>query len=117
VAVQAFRRLGFPAEEIFFGCKPAKDREGVVKQGIIVQLQRGGKDFSWVLAPYEGDAAKAEATWKAFAAEMNSASEAELQAVWNSSHIVRTGGPGYLMIANALIAKGIDVPKFAEVGL
>jgi hypothetical protein len=116
-AVQTLRRLGFSADDIFFGCQPVKDRDGVTKQAILVQLKRGEKDFAWVLEPYDGDAAEAEATWREFAGEMNNATYAELQAVWDSSHIVRNGGPGYLMIASVLMSKGIDVPKFQEIGL
>jgi hypothetical protein len=102
-----FRNLGYPADEIFFGCLAVIG----IGQAVVVQLQRKGREFTITVAKVDGERSDVERTWTEFASYMNDASDAECDAVWKSSEIVRNGGPGYLMVARALAQKGIDVPS------
>lgn len=107
VAHGVFRNLGYPTDELFFGCVPMVG----VGQAVVVQLQRKRREFTWTLVRVDGDPDEVERTWKEFATYMNTAGNAECRAVWDSSEIVRSGGPAYLAIAQALAAKGLDVPN------
>lgn len=110
VATQVFRKLGFSADDIFFGHVDVEQ----VGRCAVVALCIGEKQFTWVVDRLEGDTAEIEVTWKEFLAALNAASDAERKAVWNVSTVLPRTGFSYIELWKGLRAKGIACPAFAE---
>lgn len=109
VAMQVFRRLGFSADDVYFG------HAFVVGAGwcVIVALCREAR-FTWVIEQVEGKSADIEATWLAFATHMNSLGDTERNAICSSNTVLARDKFSYLGMWKALHAKGIRCPAFAE---
>ncbi len=107
---EAFRRLGFSADEIFFGFDVVDGERDMVH----MQLQTQGKTFTVTVAPIPGASrAKVAKTWKAIAKLMNELpahSEEWRECVWDQ-HLLGTSTEYFTLFATGIQEKGIIIPE------
>jgi hypothetical protein len=107
---QAFRQLGFKAEELFLGVNGGDDAGD---KEISMQLHTQGRCFSQEAGIYTGTAAEFEALFKKLAQIFQKAPQAELWANLESSEVFK-GGYSHFVIA--LLLTGIHLPQDARAG-
>lgn len=97
---EAFRRLGFTSDEIFFTLDSVH---------VFMTLRTQGREFVITCGPY-GPLTPREATdqWNEMAREWNGPmTETERQRIWGQSFIFNQGGD----LIRGLVRKGIQIPK------
>jgi len=109
---EALRRLGFDADEIFFGFDMVDEAPDMVH----MQLQTQGKKFTVTVAQLPGASRhKVARTWKTLAKLMNELpprSPEWYEHVWNQ-HLLGSSLEYFAMFTAGIQAKGIIVPELA----
>lgn len=99
---EAFRRLGFDAEQLFVGFGEVSGRADVLH----IQLQAQGKTFTVIVGLLPGaERADVFATWQVFALSVAGMREEDLQGFWNDAPFSRAD------LVFALHAKGFAFPR------
>jgi len=107
---EAFRRLGFPSEQIFILVQQLRDTAGFVSIGM--ELRHPGppflKKFLCDVAIVRDNPEHLEVLWRRAVIlwSNNATSNEERDEVWNRSHVKKN----LLLLRHALIAKGIPIP-------
>jgi hypothetical protein len=103
---EAFRRLGFVAEDIYFSVRMGS-ATGLKERGVGIQLQVRGREFAVYAGSLDGNDDEKIAIWKAAARRWSTCAEEERQEVWAESGL---GNLGVALILG-LAEKGILIPK------
>ncbi len=103
----AFRKLGFSADEIFFGFGPVSYEPDIMH----VQLVTQGKTFTTVVAQLPGASrAKVIRQWAAISKLYNVAPDEDREVV-HRGHLIGSSQDYFVTFAQAIIAKGIIAPE------
>jgi len=101
---EAFRKMGYPSEEIFIGFAGSNSNKGILVQVI---LKSEGKQFACDVLVVKGvPTDKLVETWKRSAHLWNTSSDSQKMKLWNTS-IVRKDSVGFVA---SLVLKGF-APK------
>jgi hypothetical protein len=106
---QAFRQLGFKAEELFLGIHDVGGGNKVIS----MQLHTQGRVFFQEAGDYVGDSKEFEALFKKLAQIFQKAPQAELWTNLESSEVFKGG---YSPFVIALLVTGIKLPQDARAG-
>jgi len=108
---QIFRKLGFAPDDIYFDCHDTLDGG---PNCILVSVKEGEREFIMNLGRTRTSREESYRLWAAFAADMNAASAAEHQALWDSS-VIQQKLPRVELILR-LIDKGFSLDKVFDPG-
>lgn len=107
---EAFRRLGFSADDIFFGFGEVSGEPDVMH----LQLKTQGQEFTVSIAQIPGATyEQVTKTWEQVAGLLPVASEAEMLACWDG-HLLGSSLEYFAMLASCIQEKGIWVPYLAQ---
>lgn len=105
---EAFRKMGFPPEEIFFGHTDGSDGQGIA---IAIVLQAQGKRFTCTIhTGLQEPLKQVQDRWSAATAAWNVADDDELDAIWTKSEVCRRK----VEFIAAMQARGFRLPLGAE---
>jgi hypothetical protein len=103
----AFRKLGFSADEIFFGFGPVSREPDIMH----VQLATQGKTFTVVVAQLMGAQRDSVVRmWEEISALYNEAPDKDRDAV-HEGHLIGSSLDYFATFAQAIIAKGVIAPE------
>ena len=103
---EAFRRLGFVADDIYFAAR-MRSAGNPEEHGIGILLRVRGREFGVYSGDLDLPRDQAIVMWKAAAHRWATCSEAERQSVWQESGLAAMGVPMIVGLAQ----KGIFIPK------
>lgn len=110
MAHQAFRQLGFPADNLFFSA--GHDSSGVY--GVQVLLRWGGRQFVLTIGMMPGVAYDdINNLWRTLVEQQPNYDAAEFDALWEES----TARREFVTLAVSLKAKGIELPITTAAGM
>lgn len=105
---EAFRRLGFSADDLYFAISPSARLKGAI--GGFVKLLTQGKEFVLELGPVEGNSDGLIAEYKRFCAAQDKVSQADMDRMWQESEPFQDKA-GFVL---ALLAKGFVFPRMTN---